>query len=142
MFSERLEALNQPGMSKNPSLIWFDHVTDPTEAEQIDDTIDRALTNLRALSDVLRASTDLFASETFSHQSRQAERFQELAGVIAAVLLVPTLVVGFFGANTRLPGGGAWSGFAFMAVTMVVGALATYLLIRKWRARPERARRD
>ena len=137
VFRERLEALNRPGMSKNASLIWFDHVTDRAEAELVDDAVDRALANLHALNDVLRSSTDLFATETFAHQSRQAERFQELAGIVAAVLLVPTLVVGFFGANTRLPGEKAWSGFAYMAVAMVLSALVTYVLLRWWRGRQD-----
>jgi hypothetical protein len=131
-FSQRLESLNQPGMSRNPKLIWFDHVTDHEEAERVDDLIDRALADLRALTDVLRTSTDLFATEAFSHQSRQTERFQELASAVAAVLLVPTLVVGFFGANTRIPGQGSWAGLGYMTAAMIVSAIVTYLVIR-WR---------
>jgi Mg2+ and Co2+ transporter CorA len=137
-FRVRLEALNKPGVGRNKALTWFDHVTDKDLAERVDDVIDRALANLRALGDVLRSSTDMFATESFSHQRQRAERFQELAGVVAAVLLVPTLVVGVFGANTRLPGEGSWSGFGYMACAMVLSAVVTHALIDRWRTPGER----
>jgi hypothetical protein len=132
---EHLEALNRPGMSRNPDLIWFSHSTARSDAERVDDLIDRALANLRALSDILRSSTDVVATMSSSQQTRQAERFQELITLVAAVLLVPTLVAGIYGANTRLPGGNDWNGFALMIVTMVVSAALTYVSIQGWRRR-------
>jgi Mg2+ and Co2+ transporter CorA len=130
-----LEALNRPGMSRTEHLIWFSRSTVHEDAERVDDLIDRALADLRALSDVLRTSTDLVTTMESSEQSRQAERFQELVTLVAAVLLVPTLVAGIYGANTRLPGEGHWTGFALMIVTMVVSAALTYVAIRRWRRR-------
>lgn len=144
-FRSQLEALNQPGMSRNPQLIWFTHVARSADAERVDDLIDRALANLRALSDVLRTSTDLVATLSFSEQSRRSERFQELAALVAAVLLVPTLIAGIYGANTRLPGEGHWSGFALMIITMVLSAPLTLGVIGRWRRRTDRSegsRRD
>ena len=132
-FRSQLEALNQPGMSRNPQLIWFTGVARSSDAERVDDLIDRALANLRALSDVLRTSTDLVATMSFSEQSRRSERFQELAALVAAVLLVPTLIAGIYGANTRLPGEGHWSGFVSMIITMVLSAAVTLGVIGRWR---------
>lgn len=129
-----LEALNRPRMSPE-HLIWFSHVTPSADAASVDDLIDRALAELRALSDVLRTSTDLVTTMESNEQSRQAERFQELITLVAAVLLVPTLIAGIYGANTRLPGEGHWTGFALMIVTMVVSAALSYVAIRRWRRR-------
>jgi magnesium transporter len=53
--------------------------------------------------------------------------------VVAAVLLVPTLITGFFGANTNLPGGGHWSGFVAMVTLMVLGSGAAYWLLERGR---------
>jgi Mg2+ and Co2+ transporter CorA len=128
-----LEALNRPGMSRNSQLIWFSRWTEREDALRVHELVNRALANLRALSDVLRTSTDLVTTMSFSEQSRQAERFQELVTLVAAVLLVPTLVAGIYGANTRLPGEGNWTGFALMIVTMVASAALTYVAIRRWR---------
>ncbi|MDA0161287.1 hypothetical protein OM076_13500 [Solirubrobacter ginsenosidimutans] len=135
---EHLEALNQPGMSKNPRLVWFAHATDGVEAERIDDIIDRALANLRALGDTLRASIDLHATLAFAQQSRRAEHFQELVAIVAAVVLIPTLVAGIFGANTRLPGEGTWLGFGLMIAAMVLSGVLAYAAIRGQRGRGHR----
>ncbi|MDQ3674986.1 MAG: hypothetical protein M3365_11495 [Gemmatimonadota bacterium] len=128
-------------MSKNRQLMWFAHVTDRDEAEQVDDLIDRALADLSRLSETLRASIDLHASLSFAQQTRRSENFQELATIVAAVLLVPTLVTGIYGANTRLPGGGSWLGFVAMVVAMVLSTVLTYGVIRS-RQRRGGERRD
>jgi Mg2+ and Co2+ transporter CorA len=134
-FRVQLEALNQPGMSRDPRLVWFSHVSEDSAAERADDLIDRALANLRSFSEVLRTSTDLVATMSFSEQSRRSEQFQEFATLVAAVLLVPTLVAGIYGANTRLPGEHDWSGFVVMLLAMVISAVATFGFIRVWRRR-------
>jgi Mg2+ and Co2+ transporter CorA len=46
------------------------------------------------------------------------------------VLLVPTFIAGFFGANTQVPGQGKWWGFGLMVVLMVLGAAGAWALIR------------
>jgi len=59
------------------------------------------------------------------------EKLQGYLSKVTGLVLVPTLVAGLFGANTRLPGGGSWMGFELMVLLMVVSAIAVYLVIRK-----------
>ena len=49
------------------------------------------------------------------------------------MLLVPTLVVGLYGANTKLPGRDTWRGFEIMVVLMIASAVASYFLISSLR---------
>ena len=58
------------------------------------------------------------------------ERLQGALALVTSVLLVPTFIAGFFGANTEVPGQGQWWGFVLMVVLMVLGAIATWLAIR------------
>jgi len=69
-----------------------------------------------------------------AEQQREAtRRLQKRFELITAILLVPTLVAGFYGANTSLPGGGHWSGFVAMVTLMVLGSAATYAALRSRR---------
>lgn len=58
------------------------------------------------------------------------ERLQSQLAKVTALLLVPTLIAGVFGANTQLPGIGSWLGFDLMIVLMICSAVAVYLTMR------------
>lgn len=132
-FRRRLVALNRPGMSRHPDLVWFAD-GDPVIAGEIDDVIDRALASLQSLRDNLRTSTEMITTVSSIHQDRQSEQFQRLVTVAGAVLLVPTLVAGVYGANTRLPGRDTWVGFVVMLIAMVLSAILTFAALNRWRA--------
>jgi hypothetical protein len=117
---------------------WFADVTDGVEAERIDDRIDRALRAVTELSDRLRSALDVVQLQLAQVQGRRTERLQQKFELIASVLLVPTLIAGSYGANTKFPGlNEAW-GTTTMLVLMVVGGTATYLFLRWVRRREER----
>ena len=71
------------------------------------------------------------------------ERNQRQIEILAAVFLVPTLIVGFFGANTWLPGQsgqtGSMTAFAIMSAALVLLTLGTVTYLWSSR-RMERAR--
>ena len=111
---------------------WFADA-DPELDKLADDALDRTLDRLRMLFDGIRADLDLVCMETLAHQARLAEerasserKFQEGVGRITALLLVPTLIAGVFGANTWLPGGGTKDGFDVMLLLMVGASTAVY----------------
>jgi hypothetical protein len=117
---------------------WFADVTDADEAERIDDRIDRALRAVTELSDRLRSALDVVQLQLAQVQGRRTERLQQKVELIASVLLVPTLIAGSYGANTKFPGlNEAW-GTTMMLVLMVVGGLGTYVFLRWVRRREER----
>ncbi len=118
---------------------WFADVTDDREAERIDDRIDRALRVVAELSDRLRSALDLVQLQLAQVQGRKTERLQQKVEIIAAVLLVPTLVAGAYGANTDFPGLGQEWGTLTMFALMIAGGLGTFALLRWIRAREERA---
>lgn len=121
---------------------WFPGVSSPEADKEADDALDRTLAKLLLLFEGIRADLDMVCMETLAHQAEIAEqravserRFQEGIGRITALLLVPTLIAGIFGANTWLPGGGATSGFEVMVVLMVLASAAVYWgIVRQPRA--------
>ena len=137
-FRKQLAPLQRSDLTGNPSLIWFPAVSDPEEVARVDDLIDRALRDLRALGEALLAAIALTSTLTAAAQSRQSERFQRFLAAVAAVLLVPTLVATVYGANTWLPGESQSWGFITMLLLMAVTALATWFVLT-WRQGPEGA---
>ena len=117
---------------------WFADVTDDHEAERIDDRIDRALRAVTELSDRLRSALDVVQLQVAQVQGRTTERLQQKFELIASVLLVPTLIAGTYGANTKFPGLNKEWGTTMMLVLMVTGGLATFALLRWLRRREER----
>lgn len=95
----------------------------------------------------IRASMELVSMDKIARQAETAERraekdavFQGRLEKVTALLLVPTLIAGIFGANTALPGGGTWVGFDTMVVLMLVTSLSVYLfLVSRRGARTESA---
>jgi Mg2+ and Co2+ transporter CorA len=74
------------------------------------------------LSDTLRSSFHILHSEVEQAARKTHEHNQRNVEMLAAVFLIPTLIVGFFGANTWLPGQAATAGsmhaFEIMAAAM------------------------
>lgn len=83
------------------------------------------------LSGDIRANMDVLMLQSTATQQEATEKVQNTMGWITGVVLVPTLIAGLFGANTRLPGGGSWLGFEMMLALMIVSAVLVYFLIRK-----------
>jgi hypothetical protein len=118
---------------------WFGDVTRSEEAERIDDRIDRALRVVTELSDRLRSALDLVQLQLAQTQGRKTERLQQKVELIASVLLVPTLIAGTYGANTKFPGLNEGWGTVAMIVLMVLGGGGTFVFLRRQRRREERA---
>ena len=134
-FEDRVVAFEQPHVP--PAQAWFTGLSDPVAAETVAALTTRTLADCSSLNEALRAELDLLGVhsaaqqlELAQHQTAQNERLQRQVAVITAVLLVPTFIAGFFGANTQLPGKEAWSGFILMLVLIAVGAVVAYRLIR------------
>lgn len=106
-------------------------------AQETDSLVDEALVRTAAVADALRRCLELIQNYSTARQLALAEeqkRNQELLKtrleIIAAVLLVPTLVAGVYGANTSLPGKNSWAGFAAMLALMTLSAVATWGVLR------------
>jgi Mg2+ and Co2+ transporter CorA len=112
---------------------FFSSVSNCEPAERVDEVVDRSLDDLKDLTDRVRSSFDLVHLQMSDIQERHTVELQSKFEIIAAVFLAPTLIAGFFGANTWLPGGNdphALRSFEVMVATMVVGALLAYTVIR------------
>ena len=141
----RLAALNN-ARSHATDGHWFGGLSTPAVDDRADDFLDHALKRLQTTFENIRADMELVCMEKMVRQAEVAEqsqesdrRFQEAVGKITALLLVPTLIAGVFGANTALPGGGTWWGFDGMVMLMVVTSLTVYWLLvrRRQRSSPE-----
>lgn len=122
-----LSPLNRAGVSDDIDKAWFRGATSQAEVNRVDDRIDHALSGLSELAKLLRASFAMEQSRLDEAARRRDEQRQQRVEYIAAIFLVPAFVVGFFGANTKLPGGATWEGFAVMLAALVlltVGAVA------------------
>jgi hypothetical protein len=132
-----LSPLDRAGLHADISKAWFYGCTDHEAIKNVDDRIDRALIGLRELGTTLRSSFGLLHIQIAEEQQRRSERLGRLVEYVTAAVLIPGLVVGFFGANTTLPGGGTWWGFWVMLTAMVVlgfGSLTALRLLRRRQA--------
>ncbi|HEX8065758.1 MAG TPA: CorA family divalent cation transporter [Thermoleophilaceae bacterium] len=136
-FRKSVAVLNAPGGKART--YWFADVSDGEAAERLDDRVDRALRTANELSDRLRSALDLVQLQLSQVQGRRTERLHQKVEVIASVLLVPTLVAGTYGANTKFPGLNEGWGTVMMLVLMVVGGLGTFVVLRWVHRRDERA---
>ena len=143
-FRRRLQAFNLP-TRRDDAESWFEGVTAPALVARVDELTDRGLADLAAIADALRTSMDVLTARSIAKQlalsQEQADRtshLQNTVGLVTSVLLVPTLIGSVFGANTKLPGGNAWSGFIGMMLLMVVGSGAAYIAFRAAQKRTER----
>lgn len=128
-----LSAINAP--QAKVQTFWFADVRDREAAERLDQTIDRTLRRLGELSDRMRSAFDVAQLQLAELQGRRTERLQQKFDLVAAVLLVPTLIAGMYGANTDFPGRESEWGTVLMLLLMVFGGIATYSLLRLHRRR-------
>jgi hypothetical protein len=123
-----LNPLNKPGLRADLGKAWLP-ATNHEAVIQVDDRVDRALAGLSKLSETLRQSFGLLHLEQTEEQRRHSERMQHRIEIAAAVFLVPTLVVGFYGANTWVPGQGKHWGFWVMVGALVILSLVALLAV-------------
>ena len=136
-----LVPLNVAGLRIEREKAWLPNVTDEDEVERVDDRIDRSLASLRSLATALRtAFSSVYSVEEQRGRDRKEET-QRRIELIAAAFLVPTLVVGFYGANTWLPGQGSHTGktsaFIEMATAIVLLTGVVVFLLYWWHRHQE-----
>jgi hypothetical protein len=110
--------LSRPALCKDIAKAWLP-VTNHDAAIEVSEVVAEALDDLSRLSDTLRQTFSLLHVEQAEEQRRRDERSARRLEKLAAIFLVPTLVVGFYGANTWVPGQNKHWGFYVM-----VGVLA------------------
>jgi hypothetical protein len=132
---ERLRAIERPEATAEDS--WFTGLSSEKWPQRLEKLVDRALSDVASIHATLRASLELLGVHATAQQLRlaqdqakSAERLQNALALVTSILLVPTFIAGTFGANTEIPGQGKWWGFVLMVILMVLGATATWLLIR------------
>jgi CorA-like Mg2+ transporter protein len=140
VFRDWLNPLNKPGLRADLDKAWLP-ASDHAAVIEVDERIDKALAAMGRLSETLRQSFGLLHVEQAEEQRQQSERTQHRVELIAAIFLLPTFIVGFYGANTWVPGQGRhWGFYVMVAVLVVMGVLAVGYVLRTHR-RTEAARR-
>jgi hypothetical protein len=136
-----LTPLNRPGLRAHLDRAWLP-ATDHKRVMAVDDRVDRALDNLSDLSHTMRASFSVLHVQLAEEERARKETTQHRVELFAAVFLVPTLVVGFYGANTWVPGQGQhWGFWVMLAALFLLSALAVAMVVRWQRAATEAAQR-
>jgi hypothetical protein len=130
--------LNRVGLSVDADRAWLP-CGDLHEATAVDDRIDRVLRNLAELGVALRSSFHLLHLEEQERERERREEVQRRIEVIAAIFLIPTFIVGVYGANTWLPGQGREWGFAAMLLITVTLTVAGVILLRRWQVENQSA---
>lgn len=137
-----LNPLNKPGLQSDLGKAWL-KASDHAAVKAVDRRVDKALEELGKLSETLRQSFGLLHLEQTEEQRQNAEAMQRRFEFIAVVFLVPTFIVGFYGANTWVPGQGEAWGFEVMVAALVFGivvaGIALLLLHRRTQALRKRA---
>jgi hypothetical protein len=127
-----LKPLNRSGLRSNPDKAWLP-ITNHQNVIAIDDRIDDTLRHLRSLADTMRLSFNVLHVQQADEERDRKERTQHRIELIAAIFLVPTLVVGFYGANTWVPGQGQHWGFWVMLAVLVVLSIGAVTVVLNWR---------
>lgn len=135
-----LNPLNKAGLRADIGKAWLP-VSDHEAVIEVDNRIDKALAALGRLSDTLRQSFGLLHLEQAEEQRQHSEQTQHRVELIAAAFLVPTLIVGFYGANTWVPGQGQHWGFWVMVGILVVGSLFAVAFVWQTQQRAKAAQR-
>jgi Mg2+ and Co2+ transporter CorA len=135
-----LNPLNKAGLRADIDKAWLP-TSDHQAAIEVDDRIDKALEALGRLSDTLRQSFGLLHLEQTEEQRRHSEQTQHRVELIAAGFLVPTFIVGLYGANTWVPGQGRHWGFWVMVVVLAVLSVAVVAWVWRTQQRTEAAQR-
>lgn len=127
-----LTPLNRPGLRKDIGKAWLP-VTLHEPVIEVDDRVDKALDGLSKLSETLRQSFGLLHVEQAEEQRKREEKSARRLETLAAAFLVPTLVVGFYGANTWVPGEGQHWGFWVMVAVLILLSCVTLAALRTGR---------
>jgi CorA-like Mg2+ transporter protein len=114
-----LNPLNIPGLRSDPDKAWLP-ARDHKEVVEVDKRIDKSLAALSKLGETLRSSLHLLHIQKSEAQQEHNEELQWRLQLLAAIFIVPTLIVGFYGANTWVPGEHRHWGFLVMVAAMVV----------------------
>jgi Mg2+ and Co2+ transporter CorA len=126
-----LNPLNKSGLRTDLDRAWLT-ATDHDSVIEVDKRVDRALANLAELGGKLRSSFQVLHVQQAQEEREQGERTQHRIEIMAAAFLIPTLVVGFYGANTWIPGQGKRWGFEVMVAALVLLSLGGAALVRYW----------
>jgi hypothetical protein len=126
-----LNPLNRPGLRTNVDKAWLP-ATNHAEVVAVDDRIDKALDSLRRLADALRGSFQVLHVELNQEEQERADERQRRVELAATALLVPTFVVGFYGANTWVPGEQQHWGFWVMVAALVVLSVGALCFVTYW----------
>lgn len=124
LLREWINPLNRIGIKVDLDKAWFYGCQDHEQVKNLDERVDRALRNLGELADTLRSSFGVLQVRMLEEQRERRDASQRRIEVAAAAFLVPTLIVGFYGANTKLPGEQQWSGFWEMLAVLLVLSVA------------------
>jgi len=127
VFRDWLNPLNKAGLRADVEKAWLP-VSGHEAVIAVDDRIDKALKQLGKLSATLRQSFGLLHLEQSEEQRQRREQIQRRNERLAAAFLIPTFVVGLYGANTWVPGQGQTWGFLVMLVALVVFSI---LVVRR-----------
>lgn len=127
-----LNPLNRAGLQKMPDQAWLPNKSHDLVVA-IDDRIDDTLKQLHNLAGSMRASFSVLHVQIAEETRTRKERTQHRVELIAAIFLVPTLVVGFYGANTWVPGQGRHWGFWVMLAVLLLLTAAAVATVLRWR---------
>jgi Mg2+ and Co2+ transporter CorA len=131
-----LNPLNKAGLRADLGKAWLP-ATEHRAVIEVDDRVDKALAGLAKLSETMRQSFSLLHVEQSEEQRHQSEQVQHRIELAAAAFLVPTLIVGFYGANTWVPGQGKHWGFWVMVAALVILSAATLLAVFRMQRRSQ-----
>jgi hypothetical protein len=134
-YERRLTALEQA--EEDVSEAWYRNLTSPRRAKRLRQLVARSLHEMESFNRALRGALDLLALHGTSQQlrllhsqSQRGKRLERKVAIVTSVLLVPTLIAGVFGANTKLPWGGRWEGLVLMLGLMILASAIAYVVIR------------
>jgi len=133
-----LNPLNRPGLRADVDKAWLP-VTSHKAVIKVDDRVDKALSSLAKLSETLRQSFGLLHLVETEEQRQHSEHMQRRLEIAAVVFLVPTLIVGFYGANTWVPGQGKHWGFWVMVAALVLLSLSALFAVLYFHRRSNEA---
>jgi hypothetical protein len=139
MLRNWINLLDEPGIDSDIGKAWLP-ATDHPAVIEVEQRIAKALDALAKLSETLRQSFGLLhveqAEEERQHGEQMARRFE----MVAAAFLVPTLIVGFYGANTWVPGQNKhWGFWVMVALLVLLSCAAVYGVTRMQRRAGEAA---
>lgn len=123
--------LNIPGAGTNPGKAWLPAVNHSV-VEEVDERVNRALTRLAEMGEPLRGSFHVVQGRRTEVDKANEDRKRKRLEFFAALFLIPTFVVGLYGANTWVPGQGSHGGFWIMIVVIaVLTSLGLIILSRR-----------